>query len=179
MLADISFFPFVLEKGAPIISLLIGFFVLIFVLYRYAYPGITGILKERTARIQKAYTDANEALQEAKLVRDDYSGRLAAIEQEHRKRLDAAVKEAEELRENILNDAHASADAFLKRSREEIERERIRNRILLRKRVVQITLDSASDAIRQLDSEQAQRQLIQDFISHINDSHEVQLQKGE
>ena len=101
---------------------------------------------------------------EAKRLRDDYSSRLKGIEVEQRERIEAAVKEAQTSHTEIIADAEQLAAAIRRRTAEEIARERTRQRIQLRREIVQTTFDAAEKAVKANNTDTIQHQLISDFV---------------
>jgi F-type H+-transporting ATPase subunit b len=125
-------------------------------------------LNSRSSQIADVHEQADRHLTDAQQIRNDYANRIASIEVEHRQRVDAAIRDADAARADIIADAQEATRALRRRAEEEIARERTRQRILLRRQIVQITLDSAEEAIRNLNSEQTQHQLIGDFVAQLN-----------
>lgn len=167
LLSEIPISPFSFEHPKAIIATVIGFVLLLVVIYRYGKPPIERMLGERARQVAEVYTHSERQLAEALQVRDEYAARIAGIEQEHRARLDAAVRDAEAAHADILADAREGVLALRRRSEQEIDRERTRQRILLRRLIVQFTLDAAEQSIRELNSDTAQRRLIDDFITRV------------
>lgn len=164
LLAEFPISPFGFEHPKAIVALVLGFVLLVFVVHRYGAPPITRMLEDRARRVADAQAQAARQLTEAQQVHNDYAARIAGIEEEHRSRLAAAVRDAEAARADILADAREAAIALRRRSEQEMDRERTRQRILVRRQIVEFTLDAAENAIRQLHSDGAQRRLIDDFI---------------
>ena len=167
---DIQFNPVVIEDTRLILSLLIGFALLAWLVLRVNIPFLSvphyrAVLNERATRIETNKNQVDQALSEVSQLRNDYATRLARIEAEARERIDAAVREADAARAEIIAEAEQSAQALRRRSEEEVARERTRQRILFRQQLVQRTLDSAESAIRAHSDENVQRSLISDFIS--------------
>src|SRR5262249_26854839 len=123
------------------------------------------LLNDRATRIAQVHDQVESELADIRRVRDDYAARLQQIEIEARERIDAAVREADAARAEIIADAQQLAGQLRRRSEEEMARERIRQRILLRQQIVQIALDAAEQSVRTHSDEKVQRQLIGDFIA--------------
>jgi F-type H+-transporting ATPase subunit b len=167
---DIQFNPVVIEDTRLILSLLIGFALLAWLVLRVNIPFLSvphyrAVLTERATRIETNKNQVDQALAEVSQLRNDYATRLARIEAEARERIDAAVREADAARAEIIAEAEQTAQVLRRRSEEEVARERTRQRILFRQQLVQRTLDSAESAIRAHSDENVQRSLISDFIS--------------
>lgn len=162
-------FPWANEFPDRLLSLAIGFVLLLVVLWKvniplFSYPYVSGLLKERAGRIEDNHTQVERALADISQLRDDYAIRLKSIEEEARVRIDAAVRESEAVRTEIIAEAQESANALRRRAEEEIDRERTRQRILLRRQIVQTSLDAAEQSVVALSDDRMQRNLIQDFI---------------
>ena len=163
-------FPWAIEDPKSFLALIVGFLILLWVLGKVNVPYLSlpyfrTMLGERANRIEEAHNQVQRALEEAQQVRNDYATRLTRIEEEARAHIDAAVKEANTARAEIIAEAQQSALAVRRRTEEEIGRERQRARIQLRRQIVQITMDAAGEAARAHSNEAVQRQLIHDFIT--------------
>jgi F-type H+-transporting ATPase subunit b len=166
----IPFSPFDIEEPEILISLLIGFVLLVWALWKVNLPYVSrpyfrDLLQDRTSRIEADKNAVDRALADVEQVRSDYAARLQRIEEEARERIDAAVREAESARAEIIAEALETAQALLHRSEEEIARESTRQRILFRQQVVQTALDAAEKSVRAHSPENVQHQLIGDFIT--------------
>jgi F-type H+-transporting ATPase subunit b len=78
-----------------------------------------------------------------------------------------AVQEAEEARDRIVQEARGEADDIRKRARESIELEREATLIELRQQVVDLALLAASRAVLGRLDEERHRQVVDDFISSL------------
>ena len=161
--------PIKIEEPGLLGALLIGLVLLILVFYRFNFQGsvpyFKDLLTQRTARIADTYEQVERALTDTRRLHDDYALRLKQIEVEARQRIEAAVQEADAARTEIIADAQQLAAQVRRRSEEELSRERIRQRILLRRQIVQISLDAAEQSVRAHSDEKVQHQLISDFIA--------------
>ena len=165
-----EYIPFAIEHGGATRSLVIGLALLLFVLYKFdviyiSYPYWRDLLNARTVRIETNHNQVQQALAEAQRLRDDYASRLRGIEVEQRERIEAAVKEAQTSRTEIIADAEQLATAIRRRTEEEIARARTRQRIQLRREIVQTTFDAAEKAVKANSTDSVQHQLIGDFVA--------------
>lgn len=161
--------PFAIEYPDRILALLVGFVLIVLLLWKvnvplFSYPYVSGVLKERAERIARNHAQVERALTEVRQLRDDYAARLRSIEEETRQRIDAAVREAEAVREEIIAEAQETARLLRRRAEEELERERTRQRILLRRQIVQTIVDAAEHSVIAQSNDRMQRELIRDFI---------------
>lgn len=167
---EFQFNPVVLEDPRLLISLLLGFLIIGWLVLKVNIPFLSvphyrAELIARHERIATNKQQVDQAIAEVTQLRNDYATRLARIETEARERIDAAVREADANRAELIAEAEEAAQALRRRSEEEVARERTRQRILFRQQIVQSTLDSAENAIRAHSDETVQRSLISDFIA--------------
>lgn len=164
-----GFGPFLVEHPKDLLATLVGLILLALLLYRFAVPGAKGMLTERATRIETETTQIDRQLRDIAQLRTDYANRIGGIEAEQRERIAAAVRDADNARADIIADANEAARLVQRRGEEEIERERTRQRIIMRQQMVQITLDAAEQAIRTQNNDQVQRNLIRNFIAQVAD----------
>ncbi len=164
-----GFGPFLVEHPKDLLATLVGLILLALLLYRFAVPGAKSMLTDRATRIETETTQIDRQLRDIAQLRTDYANRIAGIEAEQRERIAAAVRDADNARADIIADANEAAHLVQRRGEEEIERERTRQRIIMRQQMVQITLDAAEQAIRAQNNDQVQRNLIHNFIAQVAD----------
>lgn len=170
MFPEFKLGPVAFEHPEIVLASLVGFVLLLVFLARVNVPYLSlpyfrSLLHDRATNIEETHNQVQRAQEEALQVRNDYASRLEHIEAEARAHIDAAVREADVARTEIIAEAQQTAQAIRRRSEEEIARERTRARIQLRRQIVQITLDATEDSVRAHSSEAIQRHLIRDFIA--------------
>ena len=173
-----GFGPFLVEHPKDLLATIVGLVLLALLLYRFMVPGAKGMLIQRATRIETDTVQIDRQLRDIAQLRTDYANRIEGIEVEQRERIAAAVRDADNARADIIAEANETARLVQRRGEEEIERERTRQRIIMRQQMVQITLDAAEQAIRTQNSDQVQRSLIRNFITQVadrgNEVHPVQ-----
>jgi hypothetical protein len=96
----------------------------------------------------------------------DYEARLAAIEAEGRERINNMVKEAQSIRDQVINDASARSKEMIARAEQEIAREQELAFQTIRQQVVDLAMGAATKVIGDNLDESRQRRLIDEFISN-------------
>ncbi len=162
-----DFIPFHIEFPKSFLGILFGFLILAALLWRFGVPALKTALATRETQIETAHNEVQTALRDVQNLRNDYDSRLKSIEAEARERIDAAVREAETVRGEIIAEAKSTADAINRRTQEELARERNRQRLLLRRQLVQSALDAAEQSIVSTNSDSTQRELIRDFATQV------------
>ena len=162
--------PFKIEHPEIFLSVVIGFVLLLALILRVPIPYLSvphyrKVLDEREVRIGTNKQQVDTAIAEVQQLRNDYGARLERIEEEARLRIDAAVRESDAARAEIIAEAEQLARAIRRRSEEELARERTRQRILFRQQLVKTALDSAEAAVREVTDETVQHRLIGEFIA--------------
>lgn len=169
LLAEIQFGPFAIEDTRVLLAQIVGFILLCALLWFVNVPVLSrpflrGLLVDRETRIEEVHNQVDSAIADTQKVHDDYIARLSNIEVESRERIASAVREADAVHNEIIEDAKQAAAYVVRRTEEELAREQARHRILLRRTIVKISLDAAEESVVSLNDDAVQRRLIDDFI---------------
>jgi F-type H+-transporting ATPase subunit b len=81
---------------------MVGFLILIFVLRKYAFGPMVGVLQQRQDTIRGNFDEAEARRNEMVKLQRDYEERLAKIEDEARDKIQVAVREAQVARDEIV-----------------------------------------------------------------------------
>jgi F-type H+-transporting ATPase subunit b len=130
-----------------------AFGVLVWLLSRFAYKPIIGMLDERANRIRESMEQAEqikqdnaEAAKRAQEILAEAQNQtreiLAQAQQMSQRTIAAAQAEAREQREKLLADAHAQIQTDTQRAKEELRREVARLAIMAASKVVGKSLDT-------------------------------------
>ena len=147
-----------------LVTHIVNFALLLFLLQRFLYRPILNILKERRERIREGLAEAERVKAEAEEQRKQYVEELAQQRQESQKRIQQAMQASEEAKEEILTEARKEAKEIKQRAREEIEYERRQALEQLRSQVADLSLLAAKRVLDGAIDESVQRELIQNFI---------------
>ena len=168
--------PFLIEDPKILLAQMIGLVLFLLIVFRLipkalplGIPYLADQSQERAGRIETNMQQVEMALADTQRLHDDYANRLKGIEAEARTRIDAAVREAELARADIISDAEETTKQLRRRAEDELAREQTRQRILLRQQIVALTLDAAEQSARDHSTAQTQRHLISDFITRAAD----------
>ncbi|HEX5323950.1 MAG TPA: F0F1 ATP synthase subunit B [Capsulimonadaceae bacterium] len=144
-----------------------GFIILLILLNKFVYKPIFGILEERQQDIKNTYDKLDQDRAEMEKIRRDYEQRLAGIEAQAREQIQAAVKEAQELRAGIISDAHKQAEALIEKGRGESERERQKAFLEMRQQIADLAILAAGKVVGESLDAQRHRRLVDDFIASV------------
>jgi F-type H+-transporting ATPase subunit b len=143
-------------------------FLLVFaVLAKYAFPRISGAMKDRTDKIQGDLEKAESERQEAEGLLRRYEEQLKDARSEANRIIEESRKTAEQMRRDLLARAEDESRQIVARAQEEIRAERDRAFEELRAQVGSLSVELASRVVgSELDSER-QRRLVDDYIDEI------------
>ena len=146
---------------------ILGFIVLLWVLKKTLYGPINQMLGSRTDDIRSTYEAAESEKASMEQLRRDYEKRLEGIETEAHERIQAAIKEAHGIRDEIVSDAKARSEDILRRGEEELTRERDKTVAAIRQDVANLVINASSRLLEREMDDHAHRMLIDDFISSV------------
>jgi len=144
-----------------------GFVLLWWLLARYLFRPVMGMLAAREQDIKSTYEAAENEQARAEEFRADYERRLAGIEAEARAKIQEAVKQAEDAKNDILAESRQRSEDILRRGQEDLAREREKTLAQIREEVVDLSLEAAGKLVGETLDEPRHRRLIGDFISRL------------
>jgi F-type H+-transporting ATPase subunit b len=144
---------------------IINFLVLLYLLNRFLFKRVLGMLDERNARIAKGLEDAQTAARDRELARAEREAAVAEARKEASEMLAKANKIAEDTRNGILADARSEAEKVTQRAREEIVAEKEKAMGELRTQVADLALAAAGKLVRSDMNATTQRRLVEEFLA--------------
>ncbi len=150
-----------------LITQILGFIVLALLMWKYGFPPLLKIIDQRQADINSTYERMDTDRQRMEDTRRQYEERLAGIEAEARERIQAAVKEAQALRDNLVSDAQQQAESILEQGRNESERERQKAFLEMRQQVVALAVAAAGKVVGESLDNARHTKLVDDFITSV------------
>jgi F-type H+-transporting ATPase subunit b len=144
-----------------------NFLLLLWLLNRFLFSRVGGMLDERSSRISKGLEDAEAAARDRELARAEREAAVAEARKEASEMLASANKIATDTRNEILAEARAEAEKVTERAREEIIAEKDRAMADLRAQVADLALDAASKLVRSDMNATTQRRLVEEFLAEV------------
>lgn len=144
-----------------------GFILLWLLLARFLFRPVMGLLASREQEIKSTYEGAENERASAEEFRVEYEKRLAGIEAEARAKIQDAIRDAEDAKNDILGDARRRSEDILRRAEEDLAREREKTLAEIREQVVDLSLEAAGKLVGETLDEPRHRRLIGDFISRL------------
>lgn len=156
------------ETIAVIVTNIIGFFIVLAILKRYAWGPILGFLEDRRRQIADEFATIDRQKSDAEELKDEYVDKLSEIDALKRSRIQEGAAEAQKLAEAIKNDARKEAMEIREKSRDDALRELDKARVQLRDHMVDMTVTSAEKLIRKDLDDAKHRELINQFIEQMS-----------
>ena len=168
----IGFLEKLAEQGVPIdlgkTMSMIGMFLVLFPVLKFFYFTPLGeAIHSRTTELERTFSEAEELRAEMATMRSDYERRLAETEASAREQIQAQIREAQNLRGQLMAEASQKADEMVKRAQQEIEQERKKLFTELRLEVVNLTLLATEKVLGESVDTDKNRKLVQEFIDKV------------
>jgi F-type H+-transporting ATPase subunit b len=151
-----------------VLTMAVGFTLLFLLLKRFAFGPIFNVLQQRQDSIRNNLDEAEARRNEMVRLQHDYEQRLAKIEEEARDKIQAAVKEAQAARDEIISRANADREAIMRRTEEDIQRERDKAMATLRDQIATMAVTGASRILKRDIDASSHTALIDEVISDIS-----------
>ena len=147
----------------------VAFFILLFLMYRTVWPGVTKAYQDRRANIEGKLEQAEKDRDEAEELLEKYRERLAAAEDETQRILEEARANAERVRRDLRAKAEAEAGRELERARQAIRSERDQAIRQLRTEVGTLAVELATRVVGDSLDRERQLRLVDQYIDQLGD----------
>jgi F-type H+-transporting ATPase subunit b len=152
---------------AQIVTVIVCFFLVYWVLKRYAFGPLLAVLDERQEHVKRDLDRAEEMRRQAEANHLALEERLRNIEREARERLAEAIAEGKQAAAAIQEHARQEAEATIEKARQTMQYEQDKVREEIKNDVINMTLLATERLIRERLDDEKHRQLINDFVSQI------------
>jgi F-type H+-transporting ATPase subunit b len=150
------------------ISQLVSFGIVFFLLWRWGFPAITGILDKRQAMIREGVENAERAKQELAEATARAEQVLTEARREAQQTIERASKVAQDEARRIEEEARAHAEQISQQQIARIQQEANRARNELSALIVNLSIDAASKVINRSVDSNDNRRLVEDFVAATN-----------
>lgn len=155
----------IIPKMSEFIPALIAFAIIWFVLAKFAWPAIVGMLDKREAKIKGDLDAAEAAKIEAQQSLEEYKEQLASARREAAGILDEARRAGEQVKADITAQAQAEADEMIAKAKKSIEKEKVAAIADLQASVADLSVSVAGRLIGEDLSDADQRKLIEKYVA--------------
>jgi len=150
-----------------VLTQILGFLLMVWILRRYAWGPLIGMLEARREKIAGEFKEAERLKAEAVELKGRYDAELKTIEAQARQRITEAVAEGQRVAGEIRAQAQQDSAARLENAADEIMREREKAKEVLKEQVISLSLRTAEKILRQKLDDASQRKLAGEFIDEV------------
>jgi len=153
-----------IDLGSTIAT--VGVLLIVFPLIKMFFTDpLSQAIGERNENLEHTFAEAESLRAEMTKTRTEYEARLVAAEASAREHIEAQIKEAQKLRQTLMNEAATRADAMIEKAQQEIASEREKILTGLRNQVVELSLVAAERIIGENMDNDRNRKLVEEFVS--------------
>ena len=157
-----------MESIAVWVAELVGFALMLFVLWRYVLPLVKNMVTKRQDEIQRQVDEANEATRKLEDAHARFDNAVQQAETEAARIRDDARADATRIREELTAQAEADVERMLQRGQDQLAAQRDQVVRRLRADLGGASLELAERTVRkELDDEGARSASVDSFLSEI------------
>jgi len=150
-----------------VLTQIVGFLIVLWVLKRFAWKPILTLLEERRQKIKAEFEAGAQRKEEANRLFASYEAKLKEIDAAARAKITEAVSEAQKIAADIKEEARKEGRELVVRSQAEIAREIAKAKVQLKEDMVVISLTATEKIISQKLDEQGHRRLVEEYLNRI------------
>ena len=147
----------------------VSFGILLFLLYRYAFPVIFRLLEERERKIRDSLEDAERVRGEAQARLAQYEEKIKGAQQDVQNILEEARLKARKLVEDSQEKMEREAQRMMEEARTDIERERQQALREIQQATVDLTLTATERILERDLKDSDHRRFVAEVIQEINE----------
>jgi len=141
--------PLITPSTGLIFWMLIGFGILFFILYKFAWPVILKMINEREQFIQQQLTEAETVRQEMKNLKSEHHQLLIQAKDERDKILADARKMIERMHDDAKLRREKETDALMAETRQAIENEKKKAIVDIKNEIAHLSIDVAEKILQE------------------------------
>lgn len=155
-----------LEIGKSIAT--IGVFLIMFkVLHLFFFGPLFDAINNRTSELENTFGEAENLRAEMTQLKTDYEKRISDTEASAREQIQAQIKEAQDLKKELMADAQRKAEEYKQQAIAEIDAERRKALVDLRVHVTNLSLQATEKILSENVDNDRNRKLIDEFLSSV------------
>jgi F-type H+-transporting ATPase subunit b len=145
----------------------ISFAAVVFLLWKFAWPGLKKGLDARTERIREDLEEAERARQESERLLEQYKAQLAEARSEASRMIEEGRRTAEELRRELEARAQTEIAEIRQRAAADVEAAKAQALQDLKAEVATIAISATEMLLKRNLDRETQRHLVEDYISQV------------
>jgi F-type H+-transporting ATPase subunit b len=154
-------------KWAELVTQLFGFLIAVWILKRFAWKPLLGMLEQRRAKIKADLDGAEEIKRQAGQLLAEYQKQLKEIDITARAKIQEAISEGNRVAAEIREQSRAEAKDIIGKAREDLSRDVAKAKVELRNDMVKMALAATEKVISERLDDDKHRQLINRFLDEV------------
>jgi len=150
-----------------VLTHIVGFLITVWILKRYAWGPLLGLLEERRNKIAGEFQRIEEEKADVAQLNTDYQARIRDIEKERRGKLLEGAEEGKKLASEIKTTVQEEIKQLHAKAKADLGREIAKAKVQLRDELVTMTMTATEKVLRERLDEAKQRELIARFIDDL------------
>ena len=151
-----------------ILAQMLNFFILVWILHRFAYKPLVGMMNARKEQIANDLASAEQSRLEAEQIKADYAAQIAKARQEAQEIVEKAHHQAKLSTAEEVAAARSQIENEKERARQDIAIERDRAMNSLRNEVVSLSVAMAGKVVAKDMNSETNTKLIEDAIRQLD-----------
>lgn len=146
---------------------IIIFLIVLFALYKFAFPPILGAVEAREAHIEELLVAAQRDREEAQRLLEEQRTKHEELRAQVQEMVAEGRAAGERMREDIVAEARREQQSILERARRDIEQETERALAELKAQAVELAIAAASRLVEKDLDQEGNRRLVREYLDRI------------
>lgn len=160
-----------------VIAQIINFLILVWLLKRYLYKPILDAIDKREKKIATQLQDADAKKEEATQEREEFNQKNVAFDQKKEALMNQAIEEANEKRQQLLEDARNAVTILETKLQKSLEEKQVSLNREISEKIQQQVFSIARKTLADIASTNLEKQAVTIFIKHLNELEESEKEK--
>ncbi|MFB3895152.1 MAG: F0F1 ATP synthase subunit B [bacterium] len=153
---------------SQILTQIIGFLLLLWLLKKFAWKPILELLETRRNKIIAEFDKIETTKQEVAQLRQEYEQHLKNIETQERQKILEAMQDGQKMAAEIQEKARNEARQIIEKAKQNIELEIAKAKVELRNEIINLTLQATEKMLIEKLDQQKHRDLILHYIDSLD-----------
>jgi len=154
-------------KLSELLTQIVGFLLAVWILKRFAWKPLLGMLEQRSARIKSDLDEAEQTRKKAGELLLEYQRQLKEIDATARQKIQEAMAEGNRVAAEIREQSRIEAKEIISKARDELARDVAKAKVELRNDMVKMSLLATEKIINEKLDDEKHRQLIVKFLDEV------------
>ena len=155
------------DVNATLIAQILNFLVLLAILAKFAYKPLLKAMDDRRNRIINDLDSAEQTRLDAEALKEQYAEQLAGARQEATEIVNKAIQIAQNLHDELVEQARVEQEALLANAKERIEQEKQQALLDIRSEVIKLSTLIAGKIVNQKLNSANDQKLVTDIADDV------------